>query len=110
MNGFYLSNSRAWLDHLTPSLLVLTYDTVNLICIVSGALEQVIAIHSGMAAERAGLVSSQVKPVDVYSQKECPVGRIKQERALALSRFLDIGPTGGQSFLGFPRLLEFLGS
>ncbi|GFT75703.1 hypothetical protein TNCV_4598891 [Trichonephila clavipes] len=32
-------------------------------------LEQVVAIHSGMAAEWSGLVNSHAKPVEVYSQK-----------------------------------------
>ncbi|GFV15699.1 hypothetical protein TNCV_986821 [Trichonephila clavipes] len=35
----------------------------------SSALEQVVTIHSDMAAERADLVSSQAKPVELYSQK-----------------------------------------
>ncbi|GFW38107.1 hypothetical protein TNCV_835461 [Trichonephila clavipes] len=46
-----------------------TNDVVSWVFVESSALEQVVAIHSGMAAEWAGLVSSQAKPVEVYSQK-----------------------------------------
>ncbi|GFT52413.1 hypothetical protein TNCV_502421 [Trichonephila clavipes] len=45
------------LDHLTPSLPVPTDDVVGRIFIESSALE------------RTGLVSSQAKPVEVYSKK-----------------------------------------
>ncbi|GFU13900.1 uncharacterized protein TNCV_940761 [Trichonephila clavipes] len=65
----YLSNAHAWLlDYLTPSLPLPIDDVINRVFIESSALEQVVAIHSGMAVECAGLVSSQVKPVEVYSQ------------------------------------------
>ncbi|GFX72469.1 hypothetical protein TNCV_4060661 [Trichonephila clavipes] len=46
-----------------------TYNIVILVFIQSSALEQMAAIHSGMAAEFAGLVSNQAKPLQVYSQK-----------------------------------------
>ncbi|GFW36742.1 hypothetical protein TNCV_1220731 [Trichonephila clavipes] len=50
-----LSNARVWLlDHLTPSLPVPTDNVVSWKFIQSSALAQVIAIHSGMTAERAG--------------------------------------------------------
>ncbi|GFX84074.1 putative LOC100569746 [Trichonephila clavipes] len=63
---FYVSNPRArYLDRLTPSLPVPTDDVVSRVFIESSSLEQVVAIHSGMAAEPAGLVSSQAKPVEV---------------------------------------------
>ncbi|GFU94713.1 uncharacterized protein TNCV_3386021 [Trichonephila clavipes] len=66
----YLSYPRAWfLDHLTPNLPVLTESIVSRVFIDSSALEQVVTIHHGMAAEWAGLVSCKVKPVDIYFQK-----------------------------------------
>ncbi|GFS78736.1 uncharacterized protein TNCV_3149021 [Trichonephila clavipes] len=66
----YLSNARAWLlDHLTQSYLVQTDYDVSRVLIESSALEQVVAIHSDMATEWSGLVSSQAKPVDVYCQE-----------------------------------------
>ncbi|GFW61339.1 uncharacterized protein TNCV_4136571 [Trichonephila clavipes] len=75
----YLSNVRVWLlDHLTPSLSVPTDDVV----IESSALEQVVAIHSGMDAEWVGLVSSQVKPVEVYSLKVISGGWMKVGNSL----------------------------
>ncbi|GFS96106.1 hypothetical protein TNCV_3309211 [Trichonephila clavipes] len=56
----YLSNALAWLlDHLTPSLPVPTDDFVSSLFIESSALEQVVTISSGIAAEYADLVSSQ---------------------------------------------------
>ncbi|GFT67451.1 uncharacterized protein TNCV_2360641 [Trichonephila clavipes] len=66
----YLSNAHAWLlDHLTPMLPVPTDDVISRVFIESSVLEQVVAIHSGMAAEWAGLVSSYAKPMEVSSQK-----------------------------------------
>ncbi|GFV87297.1 uncharacterized protein TNCV_4032691 [Trichonephila clavipes] len=66
----YLSNARAWLlDHLAPSLPVPTDDVISREFIESSKLEQVIAMHSGMTAEWAGLISSNTKPVEVYSQE-----------------------------------------
>ncbi|GFY24367.1 hypothetical protein TNCV_1014161 [Trichonephila clavipes] len=47
------------LDHLTPSLRVPTDDVVSREFIESSVLEQGVAIHSGIFAEWAGLVSSQ---------------------------------------------------
>ncbi|GFT08355.1 low-density lipoprotein receptor-related protein 3 [Trichonephila clavipes] len=64
-NFIYLSNTRAWLlDRLTPSLPVPTDEVVSRVFIESSELEQVVSIHSGMAAEFPGFVSSQAKPVD----------------------------------------------
>ncbi|GFU57508.1 uncharacterized protein TNCV_3636721 [Trichonephila clavipes] len=66
----YLSNVRTWLlDHLTLSLPLPTDDVISRVFFESSALEQVVAIHSGIGAEREGFVSSQAKPVEVYSQK-----------------------------------------
>ncbi|GFS62475.1 hypothetical protein TNCV_1262621 [Trichonephila clavipes] len=54
----YLSSARAWLlGHLTPNLSVPTNDIINRVFSKSSALGQVVVIHSGMAAEGAGLVS-----------------------------------------------------
>ncbi|GFX48803.1 uncharacterized protein TNCV_3479871 [Trichonephila clavipes] len=65
----YLSNARTWLlDHLTPSLPVPTDYVISRVFVESSALEQVVAIHSGMATKWTGLVSSHAKPVEVYSQ------------------------------------------
>ncbi|GFW04846.1 hypothetical protein TNCV_4880811 [Trichonephila clavipes] len=55
-------------SHRRVSLPVPTDEVVSQVSIKSSTLEQVVAIHSGMATERAGLVSSQAKPVEVYSQ------------------------------------------
>ncbi|GFS79801.1 hypothetical protein TNCV_749951 [Trichonephila clavipes] len=63
-NFIYLSNIRAWLlDHLTPSLPVPTDDVINRVFIESSALEQVVAILSGISTEWESLVSSHAKPV-----------------------------------------------
>ncbi|GFW36993.1 hypothetical protein TNCV_5018911 [Trichonephila clavipes] len=56
------------LDHLTPSLLVPTDEVVSRVFIESSALKHVVTIHSGMASERAHLISSQAKPMEVYVQ------------------------------------------
>ncbi|GFX45018.1 hypothetical protein TNCV_3430671 [Trichonephila clavipes] len=61
-----------------PSLPVPTDDVVSRIFI--GA--QVVAIHSGMAAEWADLVSSQPKPVETYSQKVTSGGLAKVGNSL----------------------------
>ncbi|GFT69349.1 hypothetical protein TNCV_2142641 [Trichonephila clavipes] len=58
-----------------------------------------------MAAEWTGLVSSQAKPVEVYSQKVMPGVMRKWATASALSRCLGIEPTMARvskdlSFLG----------
>ncbi|GFV82616.1 hypothetical protein TNCV_1618451 [Trichonephila clavipes] len=45
-----------------------TDDVVSRLFIESSALVQVVAIHSGMAVERAGLLSRQAQPEEVYSQ------------------------------------------
>ncbi|GFT94579.1 hypothetical protein TNCV_3266761 [Trichonephila clavipes] len=52
-----------------PSLPVPIDNVVNRVFIKSSALKQVVAIHSGMAADWADLVSSYAKSVKVYSQK-----------------------------------------
>ncbi|GFU36319.1 uncharacterized protein TNCV_559541 [Trichonephila clavipes] len=79
----YLSNDRAWiLCHLTPSLPVPTDDVVNRVFIESSALEQVVVIHSEMDAEWAGLVSSQAKLVDIFSQKVMSGGEAKAGNSL----------------------------
>ncbi|GFW47727.1 uncharacterized protein TNCV_2829171 [Trichonephila clavipes] len=68
--NIYLSNARTWLlDHLTPSLPVPTDDVFSRVFIESIALDQVVSTHSGNSPDRPGLVSSQAKLVDVYSQK-----------------------------------------
>ncbi|GFU45990.1 uncharacterized protein TNCV_5102781 [Trichonephila clavipes] len=73
----YLSNARAWLlDYLTLSLTVST-DAVSWLFIEYIALEQAVVIHPGMTKERACLVSSQTKPVDVYTQEVTSGGYAK---------------------------------
>ncbi|GFT19914.1 hypothetical protein TNCV_4993451 [Trichonephila clavipes] len=52
--------SEKLIDYLTPSFPLLTDDIVSWVFIESSGLEQVVAIHPGMTAERASLVSSQV--------------------------------------------------
>ncbi|GFU36661.1 hypothetical protein TNCV_3311561 [Trichonephila clavipes] len=51
-------------------LSVPTDDVVSRVFIEFSALEQVVAIHPGIAAERSGLVSSQVIAVELYSPKK----------------------------------------
>ncbi|GFW58863.1 transposable element Tcb2 transposase [Trichonephila clavipes] len=58
----------------------------------SSALELLVAIHFGVAGERAGLVSSQVKPVEVYCKKSCPVVKRKSKNRL---RIFTLRLTGG---------------
>ncbi|GFY08832.1 hypothetical protein TNCV_4660251 [Trichonephila clavipes] len=52
-----------------PTLPLPPDDVVSREFIEFSTLEQVVAIHSGMTVGRAGLVSSQAKPVKVYSPK-----------------------------------------
>ncbi|GFU43543.1 hypothetical protein TNCV_4005761 [Trichonephila clavipes] len=67
---FYVSNTRAWLlHHLTSILPVPTDGVLSQVLLDSRTSEQIVTFHSGMAAARADLVSSQTKPVEVYSQK-----------------------------------------
>ncbi|GFW31130.1 hypothetical protein TNCV_2577121 [Trichonephila clavipes] len=54
-----------------------TDDVVSRVFIMSNASEQVVAIHPGIAVERAGLVDSQAKPLEVYSQKVMPDAYLK---------------------------------
>ncbi|GFV65419.1 hypothetical protein TNCV_4948701 [Trichonephila clavipes] len=56
-----------------PCIHVPTDDCVSRVFIESSAFNQVFAVHSGMATECAGLVSSQAKPVETYSSESCPV-------------------------------------
>ncbi|GFX17656.1 hypothetical protein TNCV_474561 [Trichonephila clavipes] len=74
---FYLSN----IDHLKLSLPISTDDVIIQVFIESSVLEQMVAIHPGMAAMREGLVSSQTKPVEEYSQKSVGVLLLKAEIA-----------------------------
>ncbi|GFV28215.1 e3 ubiquitin-protein ligase HERC2 [Trichonephila clavipes] len=99
----YSSNTRDWLlDHLTPSLPVPNDDVVSRVFIESRALEQMVTIHSGMAAEREDLVSSQWR---YTPKKSCPVVRRKQTTASTLSRCLGVGSTVVRVSHGFPKLL-----
>ncbi|GFT10062.1 transposable element Tc3 transposase [Trichonephila clavipes] len=52
--------------------------------IESSAMKQVVAIHPGMAAEGAGLISSQAKPLEVYSQEVMSGGFAKVDNLVAL--------------------------
>ncbi|GFW76151.1 hypothetical protein TNCV_2057981 [Trichonephila clavipes] len=68
-----------------------TNDVINQVFIESSALEQVVAIHSGMATEWSGLVSSHTKLLWRYTpKKSCPVVRRKRATASALSSYLGI--------------------
>ncbi|PRD26712.1 UNVERIFIED_CONTAM: Low-density lipoprotein receptor-related protein 3 [Trichonephila clavipes] len=88
---FYLSNACAWLlDNLTPSLPVPTDDVVSRVFIESSALQQVVAIHSGMAADSAGLVSSHIKPMEVFINDD--------EEGERLCGFQDLGINGKTYF------------
>ncbi|GFV05619.1 hypothetical protein TNCV_228301 [Trichonephila clavipes] len=65
-----LSNTCAWLlKHLASSLPVSTDNVLSQVFIESSASEQVVTNHSGMAAERAGLICSQTKPVEDTPKK-----------------------------------------
>ncbi|GFY15912.1 hypothetical protein TNCV_1285571 [Trichonephila clavipes] len=88
----YLSNTHAWLlDHLTSSLSVSTDDAVSRVSIESSALEKVVAIHSGIAADcQLADMSSQWRYIPI---KSCPVVRRKRATASALSRCLGIRHT-----------------
>ncbi|GFT63574.1 transposable element Tcb1 transposase [Trichonephila clavipes] len=84
-----LSNSRVWLlEHVPLSLQVSSDDVVRWVFIQSSALEQVVAIHSGMAAEWAGQASGDILP-------KSQVRWFWRKRAIAsaLSKCLRIGPT-----------------
>ncbi|GFY27189.1 hypothetical protein TNCV_2068101 [Trichonephila clavipes] len=65
-------------------------------------MEQVVAIHSGMAAKWAGLDSSQVKRVEVYSQNVMSGGLVKTDNSLSS---LHVPRNRIHSGQGFPRLL-----
>ncbi|GFW18590.1 hypothetical protein TNCV_1222511 [Trichonephila clavipes] len=76
----YLPNARACLlDHLTSSHPVPTDDVVYRVFTKSSALEQVVAIHPGMATERVGIIKSQAKPVEVYTQEVMSGGWVKAD-------------------------------
>ncbi|GFU63590.1 hypothetical protein TNCV_4256311 [Trichonephila clavipes] len=60
--------------NILKSMRVPIDDVVSRVFLESSALG-VVAIHSGMAAEWLGLVSSHAKPVEVYSQKAMSSGR-----------------------------------
>ncbi|GFU46423.1 intraflagellar transport protein 122 homolog [Trichonephila clavipes] len=106
---FILSNAHSWLlDHLAPSFSVPNGNVISRVFIESSALEQVVSIHSGIATEWAGLVCSQAKSVEVYSQKVMSgVVRRKRATASALSRCLVIGPTVARISHGCLGLLIF---
>ncbi|GFU15373.1 hypothetical protein TNCV_1045761 [Trichonephila clavipes] len=56
-------NPLSWAG-VKPATLVPTEDVTSWVFIESSALEQMVAIHSGTAAEWVGLVSSQAKSVE----------------------------------------------
>ncbi|GFW99022.1 hypothetical protein TNCV_1782411 [Trichonephila clavipes] len=63
-----------------------------------------------MAAEWAGCVSSQTKPVWMYTpKKSSPVVRQKGATASALYIYLGVGPTSARVSHGFPWLLVVWG-
>ncbi|GFU45973.1 hypothetical protein TNCV_5102681 [Trichonephila clavipes] len=69
-----------------PSLPVLT-DAIRRLFKESSVLEQVVTIHSGMAAEWAGLVSSHAKPLEIEAHEiHRDMGQnVRLSLALALS-------------------------
>ncbi|GFW96781.1 hypothetical protein TNCV_2848371 [Trichonephila clavipes] len=62
------SSRRGNTSPFSVGLLVPTDDVISRVFNESSALEQVIAIHFGMAAEWAGLVSSPAKPVEILKK------------------------------------------
>ncbi|GFV50170.1 DUF4817 domain-containing protein [Trichonephila clavipes] len=108
----YLSNACAWLlVNLTPSFPVPTDDVISRGFIESSALDQMVTIHSGMAVEWAGLVSSYAKPVQGHGSifvKVCGDDALcssEGQRSFRLSRlgFL-LGFLVGSFFVGDPNM------
>ncbi|GFU13550.1 hypothetical protein TNCV_938361 [Trichonephila clavipes] len=93
--GFWLRNLRRGSDIVIQVL------------IESSAMEHLLAIHPGMIAERAGLVSSQTRQWRYTPKKSCPVVRRMQATASAVYRSLEVGPTVARVSHGFPWLLVF---
>ncbi|GFW97833.1 hypothetical protein TNCV_1425961 [Trichonephila clavipes] len=92
-----------------PILPVPIDNVVSQVFIESRALEQVVAIHSGMTTEWVGLISSQAKPVEVTSKTSYPVVMQKQALALNLSKCLGIGPTAAKVSPWFSKACGILG-
>ncbi|GFT37935.1 transposable element Tcb2 transposase [Trichonephila clavipes] len=78
-----------------PSLPVPIDNDISRVFIESSALEQVVAIHSGMVAEWAGLISSHAKPVVMYLPLE--VHPSKHQLARVSHRFPKLFIFWGQS-------------
>ncbi|GFV30624.1 hypothetical protein TNCV_2231541 [Trichonephila clavipes] len=67
-----------------------------------------VTIHSAMVAEWAGLVRSQAKPVEVYSQEVMSDGQVKVGKTLGSFQVcLGIRPTMARVSHGFLRLFVF---
>ncbi|GFW65122.1 transposable element Tcb1 transposase [Trichonephila clavipes] len=108
--SFLFPNARAWLRvHLTTSLPVTTGDVVSRVFIDSSALSHVVALHSVMDAEWACLVSSQAKPVDVYSQNVMPGGYVKVGNSPSSLQVPWDWAHSGQSFPWLSKALGVLG-
>ncbi|GFV44055.1 hypothetical protein TNCV_3571761 [Trichonephila clavipes] len=106
----YLSNARdLLLDHLTLSLLVPADHVISQIFSESSGLEQVVAIHSGMSVEWAGLVSSHAKPLEVYSPKVMFCSLAKVGNSLDSLQVHRDWAHGDQSFPYLPKTFRFLG-
>ncbi|GFW96027.1 hypothetical protein TNCV_957411 [Trichonephila clavipes] len=75
----------------SQSIPVPTDNVVSRVFIKSSSLEQ--GSPSILAWPQSGQASLAAKPVEVYSQKSCPMVRRKQATTLIFSRCLGIGPT-----------------
>ncbi|GFV11050.1 hypothetical protein TNCV_2717951 [Trichonephila clavipes] len=96
LNAYLFIQRACWLlDHLSKSLPVQTDDVVNRIFIESSALEQAVAFQSGRVAEWTGHIAARPSQWRYTPRKSCPVVRRKRATESALSRFLEIGATGG---------------
>ncbi|GFW11000.1 uncharacterized protein TNCV_4459751 [Trichonephila clavipes] len=103
-------NTRAWpLDHLRPSRPVPTDDVVSQVFLESSALEQVLAIHSGIVAQQASHASSQVKPIEVHSQKVMSGGYSKAGNSLGSIQVPRDRTHSGQGDFRLRRLSSLLG-
>ncbi|GFT05779.1 uncharacterized protein TNCV_3925701 [Trichonephila clavipes] len=104
----YLSNGPAWpLNHLKLNLPLPSGDIVSRVFIESSALEQVVAIHSAMAAEWAGPIRSQAKSMEVYSPKVMSRDSTKAGNSFGTLQVPRDLTHSIQSFPWFSKLLVF---
>ncbi|GFX02406.1 hypothetical protein TNCV_2285731 [Trichonephila clavipes] len=88
---------------------VTTDDVISRVFNNSSALEQVVAVNSGKAAEWSALVSNQAKSVEVYSPKVFSDSFANEGNRLGFLQVSRDWAHSGQSFPWLSKTLCFLG-